>query len=126
MTDERTMRSQTRTGLLGSAFGLMTIALVAMLAVGAWGRGAGAQDATPAAVDCTAAIGTGAAGDACVNVVHASPDAPAVDVYVDGALALSNLAFPGSSGWVALPAGPHQGSCDTGQEHRRQGDTGRR
>ncbi len=108
MTDERTMRSQARTVVLGSVFGLMTLALVALLAMGAWGRSAGAQDATPAAVDCTAEIGAGAAGEACVNVVHASPDAPAVDVYVDGALALENLAFPGSSGWVALPAGPHQ------------------
>jgi hypothetical protein len=47
-------------------------------------------------------------GDACVNVIHASPDAPAVDVYVDGSLALEGLAFGAASGWVALPAGTHQ------------------
>lgn len=112
MTDVKTMRVPGRTGMIGSAVGLATIALVVLLAIGAWGRSAGAQDATPdaspAATDCATAIGVGAAGDACVNVVHASPDAPAVDVYVDGALAIPALAFPGSSGWVALPAGEHQ------------------
>jgi hypothetical protein len=43
-----------------------------------------------------------------VNVVHASPDAPAVDVYVDGNKALTGLAFGHVSGWVALPAGEHR------------------
>jgi hypothetical protein len=57
---------------------------------------------------CTGALGVGAMGDACVNVIHASPDAPAVDVYVDGSLALEGLAFGAASGWVALPAGVHQ------------------
>jgi hypothetical protein len=74
---------------------------------------ASAQDATPSPETtdmgvCTEALGIGAEGDACVNVIHASPDAPAVDVYVDGALALENLAFGAASGWVALPAGEHQ------------------
>ncbi len=74
-------------------------------------RGATAQVATPAgmpAVDCATSPGIGAEGDACVNVVHASPDAPAVDAYVDGQLALSNLAFGAFSGWVPVPAGEHQ------------------
>jgi hypothetical protein len=66
--------------------------------------------ATPemAASDCVAAIGIGAEGDACVNIVHASSDAPAVDVYVDGVVALEGLEFGQVSGWVALPAGDHQ------------------
>lgn len=71
-----------------------------------------AEDATPAAMEdmgiCTEALGIGNAGDACVNVVHASPDAPAVDVFVNGESALTNLAFGNSSGWVTLPAGEHQ------------------
>ena len=50
----------------------------------------------------------GQAGDACLNVVHAFSDAPAVDVYVDGAKALGDLAFGATSGWVAVPAGEHQ------------------
>jgi hypothetical protein len=56
-----------------------------------------AQEATPAA-----------GSDALVRVVHASPDAPAVDVYVDGTLALENLAFGSASDYVPLPAGEHQ------------------
>lgn len=74
--------------------------------------GAAAQDATPAQManmgNCVTALGIGMDGDACVNVIHASPDAPAVDVYVDGAKALTGLAFGTASGWVALPAGEHQ------------------
>jgi hypothetical protein len=58
--------------------------------------------------NCVTALGIGQAGDACLHVVHASPDAPAVDVYVDGAEALGDLAFGATSGWVALPAGDHQ------------------
>jgi hypothetical protein len=71
-----------------------------------------AQDAmsspTAGMGNCVTALGIGQDGDACVNVIHASPDAPAVDVYVDGAEALSDLEFGAASGWVALPAGEHQ------------------
>ncbi len=72
-----------------------------------------AQDATPvtgmsAMGDCVTALGIGTEGDACINVIHASPDAPAVDVYLDGTKALENLAFGSFSGWVAVPAGEHQ------------------
>jgi hypothetical protein len=83
------------------------------LLVGVAPHGVAAQDATgsPAAGNmgnCVSALGIGQAGDACVNVIHASPDAPAVDVYVDGAQALSELEFGTASGWVAVPAGAHQ------------------
>jgi hypothetical protein len=47
-------------------------------------------------------------GDARVRVLHASPDAPAVDVYVDGTEAISNLAFESITDYVTLPAGDHQ------------------
>lgn len=75
--------------------------------------GAVAQDATPGSGmasmgDCVTALGVGMSGDACIDVVHASPDAPAVDIYLDGAVALENLAFGSFSGWVAVPAGDHQ------------------
>jgi hypothetical protein len=46
-------------------------------------------------------------GDARIRVLHASPDAPAVDVYVDGAEAVSNLAFPNITDYVSLPAGDY-------------------
>lgn len=40
-----------------------------------------------------------------VNVVHASPDAPAVDLLVDGAVKGSGLAFPNNTGYLDVPAG---------------------
>jgi hypothetical protein len=58
--------------------------------------------------NCLEALGIGNEGDACLNIIHASPDAPAVDVYLDGEKALSDLAFGAVSGWVAVPAGEHQ------------------
>jgi hypothetical protein len=42
-----------------------------------------------------------------VRVMHSSPDAPAVDIFVDGQKAVTALAFPANTGYVALPAGPH-------------------
>lgn len=75
------------------------------------GSATAAQEASPAPsgmADCTTALGIGNEGDACVSIVHASPDAPLVDIYVDGELALSGLGFGWWSEWVALPAGDHQ------------------
>ncbi|MGB4862867.1 MAG: DUF4397 domain-containing protein [Tepidiformaceae bacterium] len=42
-----------------------------------------------------------------VRVMHASPDTPAVDIFVDGAKAVTALAFPNSTPYVSLPAGGH-------------------
>jgi hypothetical protein len=47
------------------------------------------------------------AGDAKVRVVHFSPDAPAVDVYVDGKVRSKNLAYERASPYIDIPAGPH-------------------
>lgn len=47
-------------------------------------------------------------GTAKVRVVHASPDAPAVDVYVNGDRALTNVPFFTASDYLDLPAGTHQ------------------
>ncbi|NJL35010.1 MAG: DUF4397 domain-containing protein, partial [Chloroflexaceae bacterium] len=44
-------------------------------------------------------------GTAQVRVVHASPDAPAVDVYVDGSAVLTNVSFFAASGYLEVPAG---------------------
>ena len=46
-------------------------------------------------------------GMASVRVVHASPDAPAVDVYVDGQQAIIALPFGRDSGYRMLPPGRH-------------------
>jgi LPXTG-motif cell wall-anchored protein len=45
--------------------------------------------------------------DARVRVVHASPDAPAVDVWVNGAVAFSNAPFTGITEYAALAAGAY-------------------
>ena len=99
------MKTTRRTFSLGIAgFALAT-------SVAGFSRSAAAQDSTPEMTDmgnAMEALGIGAEGDAAVNVVHASPDAPAVDVYVNGEPALTGLAFGEFSGWVALPAGEHQ------------------
>jgi LPXTG-motif cell wall-anchored protein len=42
------------------------------------------------------------AHEARVRVVHASPDAPAVDVWVDGSVAFSNAPFKGITDYAAL------------------------
>src|SRR5688500_14158641 len=97
-------------------FSFVTLRLAGFLVLALMLMGArasvSAQDATPTMGadmgNCVEALGIGSDGDACVNIIHASPDAPGVDVYVNGELALENLEFGTASGWVALPAGEHQ------------------
>lgn len=47
-------------------------------------------------------------GKAMVRVVHASPDAPAVDVWVNGSVAFSNAPFKGITSYAALDAGSYK------------------
>jgi hypothetical protein len=42
-----------------------------------------------------------------VRVMHASPDAPAVDVYVNGAAVLTNVSFFAYSSYLSLPDGTY-------------------
>jgi hypothetical protein len=51
---------------------------------------------------------TFAADKAMVRVLHASPDAPAVDVYVNGAKALSDVPFKTLSDYLPLDAGTYK------------------
>jgi Domain of unknown function (DUF4397) len=46
--------------------------------------------------------------DAQVRVVHFSPDAPAIDVYVDGKVRSKNLAYERASNYIAVAAGDHK------------------
>ena len=46
-------------------------------------------------------------GSSQIRVWHLSPDAPAVDVYVNGSKAVSNVAFRSASGYLTLPAGKY-------------------
>lgn len=48
-----------------------------------------------------------ASGKARLRVIHGSPDAPAVDVAVDGAVAVPSLAFKAASGYLEVPAGTY-------------------
>lgn len=41
-------------------------------------------------------------------LVHAAPDAPLLDVYLDDKLAVAGLAYRGTTGNVKLPAGSHE------------------
>lgn len=43
--------------------------------------------------------------EAQVLVVHASPDAPGVDLLVDNAIAGTNLTYPNNTGYLNVPAG---------------------
>ncbi len=65
--------------------------------------------AAGAALVLTLAAPVSAADTAQVRVLHASPDAPAVDVYLDDAKvdALTNVPFATISGYLAIPAGDH-------------------
>jgi len=49
----------------------------------------------------------GNAGDARVRVVHASPDAPAVDVLVNDGVVFGGLPFEGITDFAAVPAGTY-------------------
>lgn len=63
-----------------------------------------------ALVIAASVLGGGAsaqAGEAKLRVLHASPDAPNVDVYLDGAKAIPNLAFGSITDYVTVPSGSH-------------------
>ncbi|MDQ2682909.1 MAG: DUF4397 domain-containing protein [Chloroflexota bacterium] len=68
----------------------LALALVLMAGLATGIRGASAQEM-----------------DANVRVIHASPDAPAVDIWVNGSVAIENLSFGEATDWVALPAGSY-------------------
>jgi hypothetical protein len=51
-----------------------------------------------------ASAASASSGDANVRVIHASPDAPNVDVLVNDAPAFTNLPFTGVTDYAALPA----------------------
>jgi Domain of unknown function (DUF4397) len=48
-----------------------------------------------------------AQNEAFVRIVHASPDAPNVDVWVDGEIVLTDVPFTAISDYLALPAGTY-------------------
>jgi hypothetical protein len=62
-----------------------------------------------AAVSTLAACGGGSGGDESrIRVLHASPDAPNVDVLIDGGKVLENVPYPVASDFLAIDAGHRQ------------------
>jgi hypothetical protein len=55
--------------------------------------------------DSTTSVMPSTTASAKVMAVHASPDAPAVDLLVDNAVAASNLSFPGNTPYLTVGAG---------------------
>ena len=56
-------------------------------------------------------LATGALADAHearVRAIHASPDAPAVDIWVNGSVAFSNAPFTGITDYAKLEPGSYQ------------------
>lgn len=69
------------------------------------GYGMAALAATALLAGCDSDSTTGPDATAQVRVVHGSPNAPAVDVLVDGMRVLSNVAYRQFSGYLEVPAG---------------------
>ena len=92
---------------------IVLVAMVIMLVSGSvmLSDVVGAQEATPEAEvgECATLmrIGSGSPEDACITVVHAVADAPGVDLYFNGQLAIENLQFAEVSGYNAVPAGTY-------------------
>src|SRR5215211_731109 len=51
----------------------------------------------------------GASSDSCIRLVHAAPDAPPVDVYLNDAEIAQNLEFGAVTEYVAVPSGDGRG-----------------
>jgi hypothetical protein len=77
------------------------------LGVMALGVAVSVEAATPLNAIFSADDPAGNMGGARVRVVHASPDAPAVDVWVDGSIAFSNVAFEEITDFAEVPAGTY-------------------
>jgi hypothetical protein len=62
---------------------------------------------------CIATVIAGCGGDddnpgsTHLRILHASPDAPNVDVYVDNAVVLANVPYPTASSYLTIAAGTH-------------------
>ncbi|MCA9879679.1 MAG: DUF4397 domain-containing protein, partial [Thermomicrobiales bacterium] len=66
--------------------------------------------ATQVSPPCTEVLDiTGSPDDACVRIVHAAPDAPAIDAYLNDAQVAANLAFGSATEYAAVPSGGSRG-----------------
>jgi hypothetical protein len=66
--------------------------------------------ATRVSPPCTEVLGlTGSPEDACVRLVHAAPDAPAIDAYINDAQVAADLSFGTATEYAAVPSGGGRG-----------------
>jgi hypothetical protein len=94
----------TRSSRLRRVGSLTAAAALALAVVGPVSADSHAPLTAVVAVDDT---GSPEAGQSWVRVLHASPDAPAVDVKVDDADVLTNVAFGTISDYLPVPAGTY-------------------
>jgi hypothetical protein len=73
----------------------------------ALGLGVPADAATPLNAIISVDDPEGNMGGARVRVIHASPDAPAVDVWVEGSIVFENVAFEEITDFAEVPAGTY-------------------
>ena len=105
------MSSETtrRRVLLGIGTGA-TVALAGCGGTDSGGTPTANETATEASteMDTATETGTDSTSTASVRVAHLSPDAPNVDVYVDGSAVLEDVAFGTVSSYLDVPAGERQ------------------
>ena len=63
---------------------------------------------TPATIPCSQTLGVGEAADSCLRVIHASPDAGPVDVYIGESPIAQGLEVGDASEFTAAPNGEQQ------------------
>lgn len=78
-----------------------------MLNRGFWTLGASLLGALALGCAMTWPSNGGAGSEARLRVVHASPDAPPVDVCANGTVAFANAAFADATAYAAVPAGTY-------------------
>jgi len=82
-------------------------ALTLIAGISLLGSGLAVEASTPLNAIISADDPAGNMGGARVRVVHASPDAPAVDVWVAGGIVFDSVAFEDITAFVEVPAGTY-------------------
>lgn len=100
MCDKQTKTTRRMAALAVATLVLLSFAGTGIATVGANSSGSGDEDS----------------GAAQVRVAHLSPDAPAVDVLVDGSPALEGVEYGTISDYLQLPAGEHTVTIQTSED----------